>query len=266
MTDGNDLYQEILDYGPSSDTLFVVLSKLKQEGQWKRVVQECIKALNRYPRDMAIRQILAEAYTETGFLSQAEAEWEKVTAQIDELASVYKRLATLYAKGKRDEEARKVLQVYLAHRPDDAEARQLLEGLKPLPEPEPVEIEPPVEPPSPVGEEAAPQTYEEDREEPGDIAPPSEQGSLPEIATPTLAELYYTQGQVDEAIRTYEKVVAENPGDERAEARLEELRAAPPPKGTVQRNKEREKKEKMIALLEKWLANIQEEPKDTMPA
>jgi len=266
MINGHDLYQQILECGPSSGTLFVVLSKLKQEGQWKRVVQECIRALNIHPQDIAIRQLLAEAYLETGFLSQAEAEWEKVTAQIDELASAYKRLAILYQEGNRDEEARKTLHVYLAHRPDDQEAQQLLEGLKTLPGPPPIEMEPPVEPAAPVGEEAGPETSEGAEEEAGEMAPPPEQETLPEIATPTLAELYYRQGQIEEAIRTYEKVVAGNPDDERAEARLEELRAAPPPQAMVRTDKEREKKEKMIALLEKWLSNIQEGPKDNMPA
>ena len=266
MINGNDLYQQILESGPSSGTLFVVLSKLKQEGEWKRIVQECIKALNIHPQDIAIRRLLAEAYLETGFLTQAEAEWEKVTEQMDELAPAYKHLATLYHRGKREEEAIKALHLYLAHRPDDQEAQQLLEELKTLPEAEPAEAEPLVEAAAPIYEEAGRETGEGVEEEVGEVAPPPEQKDTPEIATSTLAELYYAQGQTQEAIRTYEKVVAENPGDARAQARLKELKAPTPPQAVVQRDKERERKEKMIALLEKWLSNIQEGMRDAMPA
>jgi tetratricopeptide (TPR) repeat protein len=266
MINGNDLYQQILESGPSSGTLLVVLSKLKQEGEWKRLVQECIRALNIHPQDITIRRLLAEAYLETGFLTQAEAEWEKVTKQMDELASAYKHLATLYHRGKREEEAIKALTLYLAHRPDDQEAQQLLEELKTLPEAEPAEQESPVEAAAPVYEEAGPETGEDVEEEVEEVASPPERKDTPEIATSTLAELYYAQGQTHEAIRTYEKVVAENPGDARAQARLEELKAPTPPQAVVQRDKERERKEKMIALLEKWLSNIQEGMKDAMPA
>jgi tetratricopeptide (TPR) repeat protein len=263
MTNGKDLYQQILECGPSLGTLHVVLSKLKQEGEWKRIVQECMKALNNHPQDIAIRQLLAEAYLETGFLTQAEAEWEKVTEQMNELASAYKHLATLYHRGKREEEAMKALHLYLAHRPDDQEAQQLLDELKILPEAQPVEAEPSVEAAPPVYEEAGREPVEE---EVGDTAPPPGQKDTPEIATSTLAELYYAQGQTEEAIRTYEKVVAENPDDARARARLQELKAPTPPEAAVQRDKVRERKENMIALLEKWLSNIQEGLKDTMPA
>jgi tetratricopeptide (TPR) repeat protein len=265
MIDEDELYRQILERGPSSGTLFVVLSKLKEKGEWKGVVQECIKALENHPQDIAIRQLLAEAYLETGFLSQAEAEWEKVTARIDELAPAYKRLATLYRKGKRHEEARQALHVYLAHRPDDQEALQILEELKTFPETEPVETEPPVEPAAPVEKEAAPETSQQAWEEAAETAPAPGQEPLPEIATPTLAELYYSQGQIEEAVRTYERVLAENPDDHRARARLEELKVTAPPEPMVQRDREREKKEKMITVLEEWLSNIQEGSKDTIP-
>jgi tetratricopeptide (TPR) repeat protein len=266
MMNGNDLYSQILEHGPSSGTLYVVLSKLKQEGEWKRIVQACVKALKIHPQDIAIRQLLAEAYLETGFLSQAEAEWEQVTKQMDDLASAYKHLATLYHRGKREEEASKALHVYLAHRPDDQEAQQLLQGLKTLPEAPPVEAEPSVEPAAPVPEDAGPEAGEEVAEEAVDTALPPEQEDVPEIATTTLAELYYAQGQIDEAIRTYERVLAENPDHAQARARLEELKAPTPPEPVVQRDTERERKEKMIALLEKWLSNFQEGMKDTLPA
>jgi tetratricopeptide (TPR) repeat protein len=266
MTTWDDLYRQILESGPSAQTLFLVLSKLKQEGDCKRVVQECIKALNTYPDDIPIRQVLAEAYLETGFLSQAETELGKVTAQIDELVSAYKRLATLYHREKRGEEARKALHVYLAHWPEDQEARELLEMLRPLPEAPAQEPEPLAEPPAATAEQSATETPDLAREEAEETTTLEREQGLPEIATPTLAELYYSQGQMEEAILTYEKVVEGNPDDQRAAARLAELKAATPPKAAFETDRNRGKKGKMIALLEAWLSNIQEGSKDSMPA
>lgn len=266
MTTWDDLYRQILESGPSPRTLFLVLSKLKQEGDFKRVVQECIKALNNYPHDIPLRQVLAEAYLETGFLSQAETELEKVTEQIDELVSAYKRLATLYHREKRGEEARKALHVYLAHRPEDQEARELLEMLRPLPEAPAQEPEPLAEPPAAAVEQSATETPDLAPEEAEETTTLEREQSLPEIATPTLAELYYSQGQIEEAILTYEKVVEGNPDDQPAAERLAELKAETQPRAAVETDRNREKKEKMIALLEAWLSNIQGGSKDSMPA
>ncbi len=45
----------------------------------------------------------------------------------------------------------------------------------------------------------------------------------PSWDTPTMAELFIKQGQVDRAIGIYRKLVAQNPRDASARARLEEL-------------------------------------------
>ncbi|MDY7036844.1 MAG: hypothetical protein SV375_11870, partial [Thermodesulfobacteriota bacterium] len=66
MGTSDDLYNQILNNAPSPGTLFLVLSRLKEEGQLKRVIQECIKALNIYPDDIQIRQLLAESYLKSG--------------------------------------------------------------------------------------------------------------------------------------------------------------------------------------------------------
>ena len=92
------------------------------------------------------------------------------------------------------------------------------------------------------------------------VAVPEER-ELPELATPTLAEIYFKQGQVREAIKVYEKVVEINPQDERSSTRLEEFRAmmaADLEEADQEVDRLREKKERMIAILESWLSNIRE--------
>ena len=59
----------------------------------------------------------------------------------------------------------------------------------------------------------------------------------------------------------YEKVIAKNPQDDHSRKRLNELKDLMAPvetRGDREPDKVRQKKERMIAILEAWLANLQE--------
>jgi tetratricopeptide (TPR) repeat protein len=154
-------------------------------------------------------------------------------------------------KQKRKQEATRSLELYLAHRPDDQEALDFLNTLTPEQEAPVQELQPPME-----EIPAAPEEQDIVEEAPAAEEEP------PEIATPTLAQIYFEQGQIEEAINTYEMIIAQNPEDESSKRRLEELQAmiaeekAAEEKGLDQ---VRQKKEKMIAILESWLANIRDQ-------
>lgn len=137
------------------------------------------------------------------------------------------------------------------------------------------------EPPEP--EETEPLAVEKERPE-----FPFEEEVLSEIATPTLAEVYVNQGQLQEAISIYEKVIAQNPEDRASMTRVQELRTMleaeaplqelelpaieaepllpeadlPPPEETTPKAKQ--KKQKTIAILESWLANIRKMSEDSV--
>jgi len=248
MTDKDDLYDRILSEGPSSGTLFLVLSRMKEEGHLRRVIQECIRALSVHPMDLPIRHLLAEAYFQEGLFSQAESELKKVTDGIHGFATSYKLQADLYRRQGRVKEAAEALHVYLAHRPDDEEAFETLQGLIPGEKaPPPVPTPPPEEVPSAVPEPGE-----------GFVEPGEAEG----LATPTLAEVYFNQGLLHESIAVYEKVVSQDPAAERPRQRLLELRAmlepepAPAPREKVDR--EKEKKKRMITILESWLTHMQQ--------
>ncbi|MFH1122053.1 MAG: tetratricopeptide repeat protein [Pseudomonadota bacterium] len=268
MTNWDDLYDRIIDHGPSSETLFVVLSGMKESGQLKRAVQECIRALAIFPDDIPIRQLLAKTYFEMGLLSQAEAEVEKVISRFDDLCDAYKLQANIYYRQKRNQESADALRIYLAHRRDDEDALQLLETLGATQEthaPKPAAVEEvPPEFLKATGEEAGPQI-----ETAGEGSPISNGEAFPEIATPTLAEIYFSQGQIPEAINTYEMVVAQNPEDEQSRQRINELKtmvSAKPAMEAQKRDREREIKERMIAVLEAWLAGIRKMSRnDSLP-
>jgi tetratricopeptide (TPR) repeat protein len=275
MTDYVQLLGEILDRGPSTETLGLVLAELKRLGHTRKVIQECIRALQNHPEDLSLRLILAEAYFEEGLLSQAEAEIETATSQMDRYASAYWLQAQVYRTQKRNDEALRSLKSYLALRPQDERAQDLLREMgtpeaAPAEEPQAQEeiVEPAVvealEPPVLKGIE--PLALE--------VEKPVfrfEEDVLSEIATPTLAEVYVHQGQIQEAISIYEKVVAQNPEDQGSIKRIQELSALravePPPAEEVhQAPRPKQKIQKTLAILESWLANIRKMSEDRVSA
>jgi tetratricopeptide (TPR) repeat protein len=83
-----------------------------------------------------------------------------------------------------------------------------------------------------------------------------EQAALP---TPTLAELYFKQGEVGRAIKVYEQVIKGAPDDEVSQKRLVELREME----EIESRRESasgilaEKKLRVIEILEKWLSAVE---------
>ncbi|MCJ7775153.1 MAG: tetratricopeptide repeat protein, partial [Desulfobulbaceae bacterium] len=140
MEKSNDLLGEILNNGPSQGTFFLVLKKMKEQGQSSEVIRECQKALSIYPDDLRLRTLLAESYLDLGFIGLAETELATVTSRLGDLVSAYKLQAEIYTKQQRTEEAVWALNQYLVHRPDDHNALDLLDKIKP-----PVEGEKPKE-------------------------------------------------------------------------------------------------------------------------
>jgi len=202
----DDISNEILNHSPSVNSLVIILKRMKKEGHLNEVVQECMRSLRIYPDDIRLRILLAESYAEIGFISLAEAQLEKVASMIDTLAPAYRLLSEIYRKQQRHAEAADMLRRYLAHYPGQPEALESLEEMETALMPDEGQVE--MEAPS---EDVAPSD-----DEPGD--------ALVDFATPTIAELYYTQGQTGAAINTYEKVVRSNPDDHDSIRRLNELK------------------------------------------
>jgi tetratricopeptide (TPR) repeat protein len=261
MTSQDALYNEILRHGASSETLRVLLSELKKEGNPGKVIQECIRAIRIYPEDLFLRRLLAESYLEAGFISEAERELERLTCQVDEMVSPYKLLANIYRKQRRGEEAIRKLRIYLAHRPEDHEALEVFETLH---------AEPEVTKEAPAAEimedTAAVEIHEPVVEEEAEWP---EEVPETEIATSSLAEVYASQGDIEKALNIYHKVMARNSEDERSRQRIRELELllrgeTPAPETKV--GGRRKKKERAIAILEAWLADLRKMYHDSVTA
>lgn len=219
MTALDEIYDEIIDKIVTPKASLILIKILKEEGKTEKVIKACLKALEFFPDDINLRRLLAETYFEQGLIQPAETELEKLHQQIRELSSIFKVQAELFRKEDRIEEAIDSLKLYLAHNSSDQEAAQLLSELS-----------------HPAKEEPS---------------------ALP---TPTLAEIYYQQGEIKEAINIYEQVVKASPDNEKSKVRLNELRDL---KESEEQRKSieeilKEKKLKLIEILERWLANIEQ--------
>jgi len=243
MTGNNDFFDELLSRGPSAGSLFLILSRMKAEGRSGEVVRACFRFLDLYPDDIRLRTLLAESYAEMGFLTLAGTEFEKVVSMIDTLAPAYRSLAGLYEKQDRYSEATDMLRRYLAHYPDHPEATASLKRMEAalLPEETFSEIEAPEE----------------------DLAPAEDdfEDALVDFASPTIAELYYSQGRIDAAIHTYEKVLSSNPTDRESLRRLKELKGMLSESGGFEEKPPaaaRSQEDRLITILERWLPRIRE--------
>ncbi len=238
MEDNTVLYSEILKHGPSQTTLHIVLDRIKSEGRVHEVIQWCMVFLRVFPKDINLRMLLAECYHDLGLVGQAETEFLKVSSMMNDLLPVYAELAKVYAKQKRFKEAASEAERFLAHHPDDPEMHEILKMVK-------------------EGKDAA--------EAPDEKWPvlPDDEETLVNFATPTIAELYFNQGQLDAAVETYERVVEEHPDDSVSAERLIQLKAGletdlPASTDEAHHDGVDAQKEKLLTILEKWLPRVGE--------
>lgn len=215
----DEIYNEILNKPVTPGQSLLLIKTLKEKGEPEIAIKACLKALEFFPDDINIRKALAEIYLEKGSIELAETELEELCKKIDELSSIFKLQAELFMKKDRTKEAINSLRLYLAHQSNDQEAVQLLSKLSTLPKQKP--------------------------------------SILP---TSTLAEIYYKQGELEEAIKIYEQTVKAFPDDEKSKLRLKELKEI---KETEEHRKAKEeplkeKKLRLIRVLERWLSNIEQ--------
>lgn len=184
-------------FAPLSD----VLRKL---GQTDEALRVCQTGLARHPEYSSAHVILGKIHLERGDEEAAAAAFREVLELDDENLLALRHLARLHeADGELDEALR------LWHRvariePDSDAVEEQIATLERRRQAEPEE-EPPDEPP----------------DEPN---PASGQASSAEIATITLAQIYYEQGFLAKALEVYEQIHARNPGLEGLAERVEAIR------------------------------------------
>ena len=237
MEDNAYLYDEILKNGPSQATLHVVLTRIKDEGRVNEVIKWCLAFVRVYPKDVYLRMLLGESYLAMGLIGQAETEFLKVLSLMNNLLPAHAMLAEIYAKQKRFSEAAGEAALFLAHHPEDSQMLELLQK---------IEVR---EATTKAGDQQWP------------VLPDDDAGAVVAFATPTIAELYFSQGQLDAAVETYEKVVAEHPDDSASAKRLSQLKESLKtslPNGGKDSDDTYAQQEKLLTILEKWLPRVGE--------
>jgi predicted Zn-dependent protease len=79
------------------------------------------------------------------------------------------------------------------------------------------------------------------------------------VPTPTLAEIFFNQGALEEAIKLYQQVVEGNPDDEKSKMRLNELKQMKVAgvQETAGETATKDKTLELIRILENWLGAVE---------
>ena len=233
MEKSDNLINQILDNGPSLRTVLLLLNEIKSEGRNDEALQECLKAIKTYPDDIYLQCFLAECYLEKGFINRAEVELDKISGKLEELARIHKLQVDLFIEQEKFQEASSCLHKYLAYHPEDKEAIALLSSIPAAPMQKIDKVS------------GADETIDTARSD---------------LATPTLAEIYFTQGKVKHAITAYESILSKNPDDQASMERLVQLKniLAKEKLAFISSNQLKKKGQKLIIILEEWLTRIRE--------
>jgi tetratricopeptide (TPR) repeat protein len=237
---GNESGSKTYGDTPIPGSVHLLLKKFREECGPDEMIEWCKAALRHYPQDIQLRSLLGESYMRAGAFERADEEFAGVTSSIDEIVNVYKLRAKNFIKLGKRKDAADTVNLYLSHHPDDEEALEILTQSSSMAQ------EIPPEPVSPPPDERALDTQAET--------------AVSDLASPTLAEIYFSQGRVSEAVGMYEQVVADNPDDSTSANRLAELRAlserGEPTAPESETPSVRERTETMIAILEQWLSKV----------
>ena len=231
--------QKICDQNPTSILFARLADGLLQQGEVARAIEVCRRGLRYRPSYTAGHVVMGKCYQAAGHYEEARLAFQRVL-QLDA-----GHLAARWYMGKialqlgRDDLALKYFEQAHVRDPFSPELIEQIRKLKG----EEVEEEQDNGPDSgdhgvvSESEAFAQALLEKDVEDDLDVLvmslkrEPKSGGEAPVIATTTLAELYASQGLIQEAIAIFEQVIAREPDNEHIIARLDALRNLPESEG-----------------------------------
>jgi tetratricopeptide (TPR) repeat protein len=228
-------YEELLARDPGSRAFAQLADAYCQRGRYADAIAVCDRGLQRYPRYVGARMILARALADHGDVARAEAEFRRVLEQIPDNIPAHRALGELLRRQERTPEALTVFEALRDLTPFDREITDLVEvlwGTAVPPPGAPLPAAPlPAEPAVPVPvfdltEVASASALP--LGSPVGIREAEGPGPAPALATETLADLYVQQGFVEEARAIYRELVLVHPSREDLRAKLASLEASPP--------------------------------------
>ena len=219
--------QKIYDQNPTSILFARLADGLLQQGEVARAIEVCRRGLRYRPSYTAGHVVMGKCYHAAGHYEEARLAFQRVL-QLDA-----GHLAACWYMGKialqlgRDDLALKYFEQAHVRDPFSSELIEQIRKLKGEEVEEGQDSGSGVIPESEAFDQAL---LEEDGEDDLDTLvtslkrEPKSGGEVPVIATKTLAELYASQGLIQEAIAVFEQVIAREPDNEHIIARLDALR------------------------------------------
>ncbi|MEZ4819664.1 MAG: tetratricopeptide repeat protein [Bdellovibrionota bacterium] len=162
--------------------------QLRLSGEYEKSIEILEKLVSENAFFAPAKLSLGRSYFEFGKLSKAALVLEEYVEFVPEHVLANKILARIYAHEKKFEQARKKVQIILQEAPDDTIGLKLQDELMP----------------------SAMDEFEQDD---------TVKTAAPTL-TPTMAELYYHQGHIEEARKIYEQLLAHDPQNKELQEKL----------------------------------------------
>lgn len=222
-------------------------------------LDKCIEVLRQglvfFPRYWAARVALGRALFEKGDFDQALAELEMAADHVPENLLLHRLLATIYFNRGEFQKAARYCWLVLFVSPQDQECLNIMNKILEIQGQSSIQDQD-QDQDKPFHQDK-PLLYQEEnlaeaRKEKSDSpSPPPEE----EIITPTIAELYLSQGFRDKAIEIYQRLLAEQPDRDEWRERLYAIQGevAPAPRAKMQS----QQSDRIVQQLETWLKNIE---------
>ena len=241
-----DPYDEVVNSALNSGLFIQVAEAYRLQGRYEEAIATCQTGLEKTPHSLPGRLLLGRCFLEKGMNTEAKEELEKVAKEIEECLPVYTLLTQLYIEEKNLDRSldtvRKALYFSAANEVLKKRGTPLESGL--------------LQRETTSFREAPP----EDLPEKSLAASPPPGVSEPlktAIQTDTLAEIYIKQGHWEKALLTYKEILDREPGNTAVREKFEALRKR------IEGDRKAASKRRTINRLEKWLAGVRTEEKQT---
>jgi len=241
-----DPYDEVVNSALNSGLFVQVAEAYRLQGRYEEAMATCQTGLEKTPHSLAGRLLLGRCYLEKGMNTEAKEELERVAKEIEECLPVYTLLTQLYIHEKNLDQSldavRKALYFSSANEALNKRVTPLELGLLQREPTSSRESTPEDLPEKPVVESS--QTM---------VSEPLKTA----IQTDTLAEIYIKQGHWKKALSIYKEILDREPGNTAVREKIEALRKR------IEGDPKAASKRKTISRLEKWLAVVRREEKQT---
>lgn len=242
----SDPYNEVMNSVLNSGLFIQMAEAYRLQGRYEEAIATCQTGLEKAPYSLPGRMLLGRCYLEKGLITEAKEELESVAKEIEECLPVFTLLTQLYIQEKNlDQSLDAVRKALYFSSANEALHKRLTPLELSLLQREPT---------------SARKTTPEDLPEKSLAAPSPAKVSEPiktAIHTDTLAEIYIKQGHWEKALLIYKEILDREPGNTAVQEKLAILRKR------IEEDRQAASKRKTINRLEKWLAVVRTEIKQT---